>query len=389
MSQERILIVDDDEHIRAVLRLLITRAGYHCTEASEGDEALALARDPSVHIDLILLDVSMPIKDGYEVCESLRRVPGRGETPVIFLTARDDLEDKVKGLETGANDFITKPFERDELLARIKAHIGARRRSAKIEAMQKAVDEELKGAARVQRTLLPERRFNVPFLELAWSVIPSSHVGGDVFNMVRVGESAVAFYLFDISGHGIAAALVASAVSEAIRQLSLSYPATVAPSPAKLMEEMKERFPFERFETFLTCIYGVINTESNTLIYCNAGHPPAYLLTEDGISALTTGGPLIGIELASYQEEEINLTRGDVIVLYTDGLIESSNKLGDRFGEDKLSMLLIDARKLSSEGLLELLLRQREQFADGQAVEDDVSVAVLSYKGQSQEADGA
>ena len=116
MANEKILVVDDDQNICELLRLYLTKEGYQVTLASDGEDALA--KYGQVKPDMVLLDVMMPRLDGWEVC---RRIRKEGDTPVIMLTAKGETFDKVLGLELGADDYIVKPFDSKEVVARIKA----------------------------------------------------------------------------------------------------------------------------------------------------------------------------------------------------------------------------------------------------------------------------
>src|SRR5699024_11969861 len=116
MANEKILVVDDDQNICELLRLYLTKEGYQVTLASDGEDALA--KYGQVKPDMVLLDVMMPRLDGWEVC---RRIRKEGDTPVIMLTAKGETFDKVLGLELGADDYVVKPFDSKEVVARIKA----------------------------------------------------------------------------------------------------------------------------------------------------------------------------------------------------------------------------------------------------------------------------
>jgi len=111
-----VLVVDDDGHIREVVRFSLEQAGYRVLEAADGRAAVALFRDQP--IDVVVLDIIMPEQDGLEVCRRLRE---RSQVPILFLSSRDDELDRVLGLEIGADDYVTKPFSPRELVARVKA----------------------------------------------------------------------------------------------------------------------------------------------------------------------------------------------------------------------------------------------------------------------------
>jgi two-component system response regulator MprA len=114
--KERILIIEDDEAILKILRRVLAYEGYQVDVAAEGKAGLSMARE--AHPDLIILDWMLPGMDGLEVCRHLREM---GSTPILMLTAKDTIQDRVQGLDAGADDYVVKPFELDELLARIRA----------------------------------------------------------------------------------------------------------------------------------------------------------------------------------------------------------------------------------------------------------------------------
>ena len=114
--KERVLVIDDDEAITTALRRALSFSGYLVDAANDGDEGLRRVRD--ARPDLVILDILMPGIDGFEVC---RRIRQADEVPILMLTARDDVADRVRGLDSGADDYLIKPFAPDELLARVRA----------------------------------------------------------------------------------------------------------------------------------------------------------------------------------------------------------------------------------------------------------------------------
>jgi diguanylate cyclase (GGDEF)-like protein len=120
-AEKQILVIDDDRNLRKIIQTNLELAGYTVTTASNGDEGLSLL--DSIQPDLVVLDVMMPVMDGYEVARRIRRHPVNAHVPIIMLTAKGEVEDKLAGFEAGADDYMTKPFGPQELLARVKAKI--------------------------------------------------------------------------------------------------------------------------------------------------------------------------------------------------------------------------------------------------------------------------
>jgi len=127
-----VLVIEDDKNIRELLQLYLEKEGYAVTVAGDGEQGLSKYR--SIKPDLVLLDVMMPVMDGWEVCRAIRE---EASTPVIMLTAKSETDDKVAGLRAGADDYITKPFEMKEVLARIEAVLRRADRNAPVQAARR------------------------------------------------------------------------------------------------------------------------------------------------------------------------------------------------------------------------------------------------------------
>jgi sigma-B regulation protein RsbU (phosphoserine phosphatase) len=215
----KILIVDDNMVNRKLLFGILKKEGYELIEAKDGEEAIEIALRELP--DLILLDIMMPKKDGYEVCAELKSKRCMDNIPIIFLSAKTRTEDKIKGLDLGGADYVTKPFERGEVLARVRAQLKIHNLTKKlIEAnenllkKQKQIDEDLKAAAAIQGCLLPAGCPKVEFLDAAWKFMPCERIGGDIFNLFQLDEKHWAIYMVDVSGHGVPSAMVSVSVSQ-------------------------------------------------------------------------------------------------------------------------------------------------------------------------------
>ena len=390
----RVLIVDDNEINRRVLLGILRRESYGLTTAGDGDEALAAARRERP--DLILLDVMMPTRDGYEVCAALKADPRTEHVPVIFLTALSEPADKIKGLDLGAVDYITKPFDAGEVLARVRSQLkiqrltqDLRRANRGLIAQQALIDADLRAAACIQRSLVPAAPPPLAAVEVAWRFIPCQRVGGDLFNLVALGRHHLAAYVIDVSGHGVPAAMVTVSLSQ-----FLSLPAgrlfaggTGEPAaPAEVLRRLDGEYPIERFDRFCTVAYALLDLRDGRLRYAVAGHPPPLVQRADGrLEALEAGGPIIGLgELVPFDEAETRLAPGDRLVLYTDGVVEQVDPDGDQFGVERLRDVLAHARRLPLGASCERVMAALRAFAGGRAGaphEDDITLLTLEYRG--------
>jgi len=234
---DKIFIVDDNLINRKLLAEILKKDGYELLEAEDGEEAIELAFKEMP--DLILLDIMMPKKDGYEVCAELKGNDRTANIPIIFLSAKTLTEDKIKGLDLGGADYVTKPFDRGEVLARVRAQlkiaslakevINANKELLK---KQEALDEDLKAAAGIQRSLLPQGPPDADIVDVAWQFMPCEKIGGDIFNIVRLDEIHWGIYMLDVSGHGVPSALVAVSASQILNpQQGLLLQKAITPPP--------------------------------------------------------------------------------------------------------------------------------------------------------------
>lgn len=393
--KEKILIIDDSRDIRILLAHFLKAAGYEIAQGEDGEHGLKLAREWTP--DLILLDVVMPGIDGYKVCEILKGDAATQDIPVVFLSARSDAADKIKGLDIGGSDYITKPFDRGEVMARIENLLKIRRlthallkANADLTEKQRHLDEDLKAAAAIQQSLLPQKLPQFEQLDIAWKFMPSAQIGGDIFNALPLDDHHLAFYMIDVSGHGVPAALVTFSVSQAL-QPHMGYTVKKKPgcspdheimTPREVMEALDSEYPWERFEKYLTVIYLIVDLREGKLIYSNAAHPPPMLLRADGsFDLLEKGGTIIGLDgILPYEEQTHTLQEGDKILFYTDGVLDVMNAHGERFGEKRFYDL---ARSLSAgpvSAIVEETATMIHRFADAQRLPDDVSLLGVGFK---------
>ncbi len=393
---EKILIVDDSTVNRLLLSSILRKAGYETVEARDGKEAVE--QTFQCMPDLILLDVVMPEMDGYQVCSTLKGDDRTREIPIIFLSARTETEDKIRGLDLGGADYVTKPFDKGEVLARVRNQLKIRSLTQKLiqsnrELMekQKKLDEDLRAAAGIQQSLLPQKVPSIEKVEIAWRFQPCDLIGGDIFNVCRLDEANTGIYLLDVSGHGVPSALVTVSVHQMLQpqQGSLVKKRKETPpyyeitSPAEVCSILDREYPIERFDKYFTMVYLVLDTERGRLRYTNAGHPPPILLRGNGgLEFLDKGGPFIGLGgILPYEDEEKKLDRGDKLILYTDGVVEYPNGQGDFYGEQRLVDLLGSGAGLPVGLLLDRLLESLRTFGNGTPFPDDVSLLGFEIRG--------
>lgn len=385
-----VLIVDDVETNTAILAGMLG-SDHTVLTAASGKEALDIVRRTLP--DLVLLDIVMPGLDGFEVCRRLKADPATRDIPVIFITAMNEDADEELGLSIGAIDYVTKPFSLPIVRARVRNHLISKTRAdviaasnVKLSSLFERVETDLTAAAQLQRSLLPQNGCMIHRSAFSYFYEASQLLGGDMLNYFPIGNDKAAFYIADVSGHGVPAALLSVALNNT---MSAEFCARVGgvhdsgfgiPKPSAILTAMNRRFLGDRERMdYITMIYGIIDIARGTAHFGQAGHPSPILLRQDGSTeTIGTGGFPVGIfEDATFEDITVEVKPGDRLVLYSDGITESENPSGIPFGSDRL----IDAIQEDGDEFLATLQTRMTDWTEGQPVADDMSVINIRVGG--------
>lgn len=394
-SGKIILIVDDNLLNLQVTAKILKEKGFLISLAQDGETALNMLEQQTP--DLILLDIMMPGIDGLEVCRKIKQNKKLKEIPVIFLTAKDQIKDLVEGFKAGGVDYISKPFNRNELLIRVKNHLTIsfltnelRETYKSLKKNQLVLEKDLMAAAEIQKSLLPSKNIKFPFLDVAWEFQPCGSVGGDIFNVIQLKDNHYALYMVDVSGHGVEAALVAVTVAQALQKSSciVAKPedkkelSKSINSPSNVLSELNNQFPLERFDKFFTIIYAHLDCNTGILTYSHAGHPLGFVLKKDkDIYPLDKGGTIIGLdEPIPFKEEKIKLSNGDKIIFYTDGVIENINTDGEMYEQKRFEEKIQEFSKHSCTQFLNEIYKDVQLFGENMAQNDDISLLGIEFQ---------
>jgi sigma-B regulation protein RsbU (phosphoserine phosphatase) len=389
-----ILVVDDVSANLQVLTGMLKDRGYKVRPVPNGKLALIAARKTAP--DLILLDINMPEMNGYEVCEQLKADDTLRGIPVIFISALNENLDKVKAFAIGGVDYLTKPFQMEELHARVETHLKLRRLQLALEhtnaRLAKANDRmtrDLKAAARIQQTFLPHEMPRVPGVEFAWTYQPCDELAGDGLNVIMFDDGKVGLYILDVSGHGVASALLTvtmsrllSAPSEAssilVRDRVNGHRAEITP-PTEVAAELNRLFPFDpATEQFATLVYGILDPATGDFRYVSAGHPgPIHLPQGADPVILECKGYPIGLADDPYPERAIHLVPGDRLYFYSDGVPEAMDKAGKQFGDARLLESIRRGRADTLQASVANLVKEIGQWQQSGRPRDDISVVAV------------
>jgi serine phosphatase RsbU (regulator of sigma subunit) len=376
-----LLLVDDDaENIQAVHSILKDR--YKIRVAMNGPKALELAKvEPQP--DLIMLDVMMPNMNGYEVCGCLKADHRTRDIPVVFLTGKTEVADETRGFEVGAVDYIHKPFSPPIVTARVQTHIMLRDAHETVARQLLAINSELRMAREVQLSILPREIPQLQGLDIAARYLPMSSVAGDFYDFIAVDEKHIGILIADVSGHGLSAALIASML-----QTALSAQSPYATDPARVLWGLNQALYGKFRSHYVTAAYLLVDTEKSMVNYAGAAHPPLLLrrARTREVSEYVQNGLMLGPFLDStYSAVTFSLEKGDRIVLITDGIIEATDSLGNRFEMDRLRQILESNHALPAGRFTDAVLDALSAWSEhaiGSAQSDDLTLLTIDFKGR-------
>jgi len=375
-----ILVVDDTPDNLRLLTSILSERGYQVRPVPDGQ--LALAAVKAQPPDLILLDIRMPVIDGFQVCKALKADPKTREIPVIFISALDELDDKIKAFATGGVDYITKPFQIEEVLARVETHLTLYQLRQQLENANRKMSHELTLAGEIQRSFLPLELPELDGWDVAAQLHPAQETSGDFFDFRLRSDQNVELLIADVVDKGVTAALIMAFSWSIFRTYAEKYPE----KPNQVIHAVNHRIIQDTHQStqFLTVFYAVLNPATGKLIYCNAGHPHPLLFRGGGHQTIQqpgkTGTPLGLFDQNNWEPGEAQLAHGDVLVLYTDGVVEAQNSAGEFFGEAGLVQSAQTHLTKPAEQIASAIVEDLRLFMDGKAVADDVALMVLKYK---------
>lgn len=377
----KILIIDDDRIMQRVLQKNLSLNGYEVIVAGDGDEGLTLAQQHRPQ--LIICDWMMPRMDGLEVCRQIKTNPELATTFFVLLTGQNSLEDKVRGLDAGSDDFLSKPIDMLELNARVRAGLRIHQLSYELKQQKELLEAELAEAAEYVISILPD-----PLTSTATTIdfrfIPSTQLGGDGLDYFWLDDHHLAMYLLDVSGHGLRAALPSVSIINMLRSRQLN---TVNYyQPREVLSGLNQTFQMnERNASYFTMWYGVYNLRKRQLVYASAGHPPAILFSPDNFGEIieqrlkTRGFPIGMFPDAEYHNVSCQIPRKSRLYIFSDGIYEISKADGTVWGIDEFIKLLKNL-SLEPKYNLDILLKWVKEVDLKIEFDDDISIIEVKFE---------
>ena len=371
----RVLIADDQPHILVALEMLLKGSGFSTEVVTDPGRVLSAMETEQFDAVLMDLNYTRGTVGGKEGLDLVSQIRSRDSLlPVVVMTAWSSVDLAVDAMRRGASDFIQKPWENHELLEKLQNQLNVARAQRRAHRLR---EEELRDAREIQDSLLPKKLPEVSGYEIAAMTQPLKFVGGDYYNVVRVSDRETVFCIADVAGKGMPAALLMSSLHAALKPLM-----SQRLSPAELCHRLNRILcDFTPVGKFCSFFYGVLDSVQNRLTYCNAGHNPPLLVGAQGKAAeLSAGGAVLGqFPHWIYEQSEIQMTPGDKLMLFTDGLVEASDSDEVPFGEEKVDRIVRENELANAEELMQLLIGAASGHC-GEQFQDDASLIVLKAR---------
>ena len=378
LAYSKVMIVIDEPVNSRVLINHLLNEGYIVIPVADGRDALGKVENGQMP-DLIILDIMLPFMSGYDVCRKIRERHSSGDLPVLMLTAKSSPRDLLVGFEAGTNDFLTKPVDKAELLARVNGLLQLKK-SVKDGADLNLIKREISIARTIQISLLENKMPDIENMSLALRYFPMYEIGGDFYEISPLDENRIGIMLADVSGHGIPAAFISGML-----KVICNFHSKDAQNPAEFMNRINEAIYNIVEDQFITACYTIIDIKNKKIIQANAGHWPM-LLYRKGADELIVNQqkrmPLGCMPEENYVNSEIFLEDNDRLIFYTDGIIELKNSEGRMFGERNFHGLVKEIGNYELESFADKIIETIKKWYNTteEIFADDVTLLVLDIK---------
>ena len=376
-KQARILIVDDEPLNVDYLEQELEDCDCETLSAANGLEALEqiAAEGP----DVILLDIMMPEMDGFEVLTHLKTDRTLQKIPVIVISALDDMDSIVRGIEMGAEDYLSKPFDPVLLRARIGACLDKKRLRDREALYLERINRELDLAWQIQAGFLPPKMPDIPGWQMTAKLDPSRETSGDFYDLFPLPKGQLGILVADVVDKGMGAALFMVLSRTLIR----TYAGEYHTEPDLVFGATNRRMLADTdTNQFVTVFYGILDTGTGKLTYCNAGHNPPFLFSRsrsEEVRALSQTGPPLGIlDQVAWKKKSAQLSPGDVLVLYSDGITEAQNNEGAFYGEERLQRSARTSLAQSAQQIENRIMSDLRSFVADAPQQDDIALLVIT-----------
>ncbi len=394
---DQILIADDDNIDRKLLEAYLQDLNYEVISTKNGIEAWEIISGSKNPPQIVIIDWLMPEMDGITLCKKIRNMDSPYYVYIILVTAKSMSADMVKGLEAGSDDYLTKPYDKAVLLARI--NVGTRilllereknDQLLKIQSTNRKLQQNMEAAVQIQLSLLPQKEFSAPGYQFDWFFKPSDILGGDMLHIYKLSETKIACYVLDVSGHGTQAALLSVTIRNQLTvnlvdRIPVRNHGTLIllesknAKPVDIVAELSNHYGdlLEKTGNYFTIVYGILDIETSRFDYISAGHYNPILISGGKIisNKPSSGAPIGMFQDQKYVEQSIQLTEGDRLYLFTDGIVEETNDLEEQYGLNRLGEQL--KVKDQNTGGFSSLIRHLGSWSEKDSFNDDIALVEI------------
>jgi sigma-B regulation protein RsbU (phosphoserine phosphatase) len=375
----QILVIDDDLVMQMILKNTLQAQEYEVIVAKNGKEGILLAKQ--YQPALVICDWMMPDIDGLEVCRQIKLDQSLSSTIFILLTSKGAVEDKVQALDNGADDFLSKPIDKTELIASVRAGLRIYQLNKDLQVQKQLLEAELTEASDYIRSLLPTALEGT--VKITSEFIPSSQLGGDCYDFYWLDADHLAIYLIDTSGHGVGSALLSISILNLLRSQSFSREKFYEPSV--ILTELNRAFQMSQHnERYFTMWYGVYKRSQRKLTYANAGHPQGLLIARDIENPQIQELPSLDMPVGffpdvEYTSSEILVPLDSRLYIFSDGIFEVSQENGKIWGVVNFFDLLKEKFAIDEEVNANLVLQKIRTESPTAKFDDDVSLLKIDF----------
>lgn len=382
-----VLLVDDDEIFLAFTAYELEQLGCAVTPVDDPEEALRILRERD--FDAVITDWQMPVIDGIELVRRAREDIGPDRFRyVVLTTARAEASTARAALVAGADDVLFKPLDRLQLeltVASVRRTVSLQRRlhrhnrhlvtaHRKTREAYRRIEADIAAAAALHRGLLP-RAQSTDRVDFAWSYMPASNLGGDSIGLVTLRNGATLFFVIDVRGHGIPAALASFHVHHRLIQLSPENAGDLTRAIGQLNDEMAG----QPGDTYCTLLCGIIAPNGRTAEIVRAGHPQPMILSGRTVATLDIQGnfPLGWFSGTHFSTQTVALVSDACLAIYSDGITDCTDEAGNFLGTDGLETLLAQGGGEDLPGLISRVEARMHALRGRREFEDDVSMLLI------------
>ncbi|MBN1898225.1 MAG: SpoIIE family protein phosphatase [Spirochaetes bacterium] len=377
----KILIIDDDKELLKKITRFLKKEGHTVFQAYNGNIGLEVLKKENP--DLVLCDILMPEMNGYKFTRIVKNHSVFKYTPVIMLTSLDMFNIQHSAISTGADDYLLKPIDYDQLKLRVIAMERIKQLYFELLEKDKKIQRELDMAQRIQFSFLPGKFPEFKDVAIYSRYYPAAVLSGDLYDVKKVAPGKCFFICADVSGHGVPAALVQSS----FRIILSKYLDNYSDDLEKLFFMVNNELTALKIEsTFVTATAGVFNFKNNSLQYINAGHPAAILITPEDVKLLKQTSSILGMfPDTHYKQIGIEFSYNDKFLFYTDGLVEIQDpETHQWFRLKNLLSMIKKNRQFPLNLILDIIEEDVLNFKKGYRVNDDVAIIGFSFAGKKE-----